>query len=97
MHAHSLQLDFCPVKPGIEKIGLKKTVQLSRARKAFREASYRSRTRSPVFWGHLRAPSPIPESMVNYRVTRAVRIVDKVFFPQNGRWHGSYFFAIGLC
>jgi len=64
-----------------EKIGLKKTVQIARAREAFRDASYRSRAQSPVLFWRPQAPSPIPEPMVAYQATRAARIVDEVFFP----------------
>ena len=62
-----------------EKIGLKKTVQIARAREAFREASYRSRAPSPVYcW---RAPTPSAAPAIDYQATRAARIVDEVFFP----------------
>ncbi|KAF7343259.1 BTB domain-containing protein [Mycena venus] len=66
-----------------EKIGLKKTVQIARAREAFREASYRSRAPSPVFcWPPPgQTPSPVLKPMVDYQATRAARIVDEVFFP----------------
>jgi hypothetical protein len=63
-----------------EKIGLKKTVQIARAREAFRDASHRSRTPSPVFWGRPAQLSPV-QPMVNYQAARAARIVDEVFFP----------------
>ncbi|KAJ7023463.1 hypothetical protein C8F04DRAFT_1048014 [Mycena alexandri] len=66
-----------------EKIGLKKTVQIARAREAFRDAEYRSRAPSPVYCWRPPAPSPIPSPrpMVDYHATRAARIVDEVFFP----------------
>ncbi|KAJ7802530.1 hypothetical protein B0H14DRAFT_3488399 [Mycena olivaceomarginata] len=63
-----------------EKIGLKKTVQIARAREAFRDASHRSRTPSPMFWGRPAQLSPV-QPMVNYQAARAARIVDEVFFP----------------
>ncbi|KAJ6552237.1 hypothetical protein DFH09DRAFT_597753 [Mycena vulgaris] len=62
-----------------EKIGLKKTVQIARAREAFRDAGYRSRAPSPVYcW---RGPSPVPSPKIDYEASRAARIVDEVFFP----------------
>ncbi|KAJ7111403.1 hypothetical protein C8R44DRAFT_742519 [Mycena epipterygia] len=65
-----------------EKIGLKKTVQIARAREAFRDAEYsRSRAPSPVYCWRPSAPSPLPSPMADYQATRAARIVDEVFFP----------------
>ncbi|KAJ6588111.1 hypothetical protein B0H19DRAFT_1012909 [Mycena capillaripes] len=66
-----------------EKIGLKKTVQIARAREAFREANYRSRAVSPMYgWAPRPAtPSLLPSPTVDYHATRAARIVDEVFFP----------------
>ncbi|KAJ7118416.1 hypothetical protein C8R43DRAFT_934164 [Mycena crocata] len=64
-----------------EKIGLKKTVQIARAREAFRDAEYRSRAPSPVYCWRPAAPSPIPSPAMDYHATRAARIVDEVFFP----------------
>ncbi|KAJ6453585.1 hypothetical protein C8R45DRAFT_1039116 [Mycena sanguinolenta] len=68
-----------------EKIGLKKTVQIARAREAFRDsAAGRSHVPSPVYrW---QAPSPIlglstRSPTVDYQAVRAARIVDEVFFP----------------
>ncbi|KAK6974379.1 BTB domain-containing protein [Favolaschia claudopus] len=62
-----------------EKIGLKNTVRIARAREAFKEASLRSRAVSPVFgW---RPMSPTLQSRVDYQAMRAARIVDEVFFP----------------
>ncbi|KAJ7243589.1 hypothetical protein B0H12DRAFT_829320 [Mycena haematopus] len=64
-----------------EKIGLKKTVQIARAREAFRDsATYGAHAPSPVYsW---RSPSPVMglAPMVDYQTKRAARIVDEVFF-----------------
>lgn len=65
----------------MEKIRLKKTMQILRAPKAFCKASYCLRALSPVFWGHLQVPSPVPELMIEYRAMCVARIVDEVFFP----------------
>ncbi|KAK7042602.1 BTB domain-containing protein [Favolaschia claudopus] len=66
-----------------EKIGLKNTVRIARAREAFKEASLRSRAVSPVFgW---RPMSPTLQSRVDYQAMRAARIVDEVFFPFSTR------------
>ncbi|KAJ7507013.1 hypothetical protein B0H11DRAFT_1969809 [Mycena galericulata] len=64
-----------------EKIGLKKTVQIARAREAFRDGGYRSRAPSPVYCWRPSAPSPGGSPVIDYNATRASRIVDEVFFP----------------
>ncbi|KAJ7766344.1 hypothetical protein DFH07DRAFT_352107 [Mycena maculata] len=64
-----------------EKIGLKKTVQIARAREAFRDGGYRSRAPSPVYCWRPSAPSPVHSPVIDYNATRAARIVDEVFFP----------------
>jgi hypothetical protein len=68
-----------------EKIGLKKTVQIARAREAFRDANHHPRVASPspVYRRSKKmlAPSPVPEPVVDYQAVRAARIVDEVFFP----------------
>ncbi|KAJ7178195.1 hypothetical protein C8R46DRAFT_988351 [Mycena filopes] len=65
-----------------EKIGLRRTVQIARAREAFRAEQSRAPSPSPVYrWGPP-APSPVPLPMSDdYQATRAARIVDEVFFP----------------
>ncbi|KAF8189179.1 hypothetical protein K438DRAFT_957492 [Mycena galopus ATCC 62051] len=65
-----------------EKIGLKKTVQIARARETFRDsARYRSCPPSPVYCWQLPSPMPGLASPVDYQAARAARIVDEVFFP----------------
>ena len=63
-----------------EKIGLKKTVQIARAREAYRDAGAFAAPRSPSPVYRWNLPDPSKSPTPDFSQVRAARIVDDVFF-----------------